>query len=211
MNLKKLFYLASLVLACSSASAGVVGYGDRTVFNAQGEIVHNTNFDDFSGRFSFPGDPFTRGDVTFNSGENLIVGECSYSIGCTRNVLAYNYWSPLTGSISSATHQYDLFGFDVAVTWGPISITVSTNQTAYTFSNLNVPNGSPNFAFKGFQATDGEYFTGFRIDSIGSGYLAGITDVAVGVSGNTEVPEPGTLALAGIALAGIAGLRRRKA
>jgi hypothetical protein len=211
MKLKnQLLFLASLVLASSSASSAVVGYSDRSAFDAQGQIIYNSNFDDFPRSFPAPGNPFTRGDVTYTSTDNLIIGDCAYSIGCARNVMVNNYWTPITGSISSATNLYTLFGFDVAATSDPITITVYTNQATYVSSNLSVPDGNPDFAFEGFAATGGEYFTGFRIDSAGSGYAAGMTDVALGLADSTQVPEPGTLALAGIALAGIARSRRRK-
>lgn len=213
MQLKhRLLFLASLVLVCSSASSAVVSYSDRSAFDAQGRIIYNSNFDDFPRTFTGPGNPFTRGDVTYTSQDNLIIGDCTYSIGCARNVIVNNYWTPITGDISSASNLYNLFGFDVAATSSdPITITLYTNLATYVSSNLSVPDGHPDFAFEGFAATGGEYFTGFRIDSAGSGFAAGITDVALGLADNTQVPEPGTLALAGIALAGIARSRRRKA
>src|SRR3954451_3941426 len=180
----KLRYLSlgALLFCCSlPGTAGVVTYSSRATFNSQGTIVFNSNFDDFYGTpFTNPGDPFTRGDVTYTSGANLGVGAGSpYSIGNARGVMSYNFWSPITGDISTASTLYDLFGLDVAVTSGPINITVNTNLNSYIFSGLTVADGSPTFTFEGFQATGGEYFTGFMISTQGPGFLPGMIDVAV--------------------------------
>lgn len=197
--------LGALLLCCSlPGTAGVVTYSSRATFNSQGTIAFNSNFDDFyAQQFTFPGDPFTRGDVTYTSGANLVVGSGgAYSIGDVRAVMSYDNWSPITGDISTASSLYDLFGFDLAVTSGTIDITVNTNLNSYLFSGLTVGDGNPNFTFEGFQATGGEYFTGFSVASQGSGFLPGMTDVAVGtsVAGAAAAPEPGTFSILGLAV-----------
>jgi hypothetical protein len=211
MKLTHIALAISLVAYSVGASAALTTFDNRTSFNAQGSISYNSNFADFGAGFGFPGTPFTRGDVTYVSAQNLTVGTgTGYSIGTWQTVMSNNYWSPLTGTIASTT-PYSLFGFDAAVTSGPVTITVSTNLDSYVFSDVSLPNGSSDFAFKGFQTTGaGEYFTGFRIDTLGGGYLPGVTNVAVGIT--SAVPEPETYAmlLAGLGLVG-AIARRRKA
>jgi hypothetical protein len=208
--------LKQLILGAALATSSIIAYAqvtmiaDRVSFNALGTIAYNSNFSDFSNSFDFPGDPFTRGDVTYISENNLTVGQNSgYSIGESQTVMSNNYWSPMTATIAS-TIPYNLFGFDAAVTSGPVDITISTNQNTYHFNELTLPDGSPTFAFEGFQAKgNGEYFTGFRIDTLGGGYLPGITNVAVGAA-VSAVPEPETYAmlLAGLCLMGF--MTRRK-
>ncbi len=209
---KKITIAIALTALTTMASAGLTTFSTRSSFNVQGAIAYNSNFSDFGTGFGYPGTPFTRGDVTYSSAENLTVGAGSgYSIGNAQTVMSNNYWSPLTGSIAVST-PYSLFGFDAAVTSGPVTVTIKTNQSTYSFAGLTLPNGSPDFAFLGYKTTGaGEYFTGFRIDTLGGGYLPGITNVAVGTV-VSAVPEPETYALllAGLGLMG-AVARRRKA
>ncbi len=201
--------VAVALLAPTAATAGVVTYGDVSSFNAQGTIAYDSNFSDFPFQtFSFPGDNFYRGGVTYTNEQNLIVGP-GYSIGAVQNVITNNYWTPVTGTIEHSPAEYNLFGFDLAVASGPVTITMYTNLNSYVFPGLSIPNGNPTFAFEGFRATDGEYFTGFRLDSVGSGYLPGMTNVEVGIAG--AVPEPSVFSAMLLGLGGlIAYARRRK-
>ncbi|MBB3222375.1 PEP-CTERM sorting domain-containing protein [Pseudoduganella umbonata] len=210
MNTRLVHLAAAALLAAvaGTASADVVFVAERDAFNALGTIAHNSNFDDFGPGFSFPGTPFTRGDVTYTSDENLTVGAgAGFGIGSLRTLISNDYFTGLTGTIAAG---YTLFGFDAAVSSGPVDITIATNQATYTFDGVALADGVSGLTFQGFQATGaGEYFTGFRIDTLGDGYLPGMTDVAVGVS---PVPEPATgmLLLGGLGVLGLARWRRAR-
>lgn len=199
---------ALLAAATTTASADVVFVAERDAFNALGTIAYNSNFDDFGAGFNFPGNPFTRGDVTYTSDENLTVGAgTDFGIGSLRTLISNDYFTGLTGTIAAG---YTLFGFDAAVSGGPVDITIATNQATYTFNDVELADGVSGLTFQGFQATGaGEYITGFRIDTLGDGYLPGMTDVAVGVS---PIPEPATgmLLLGGLGVLGLARWRSKK-
>ena len=129
-------------------SAEVITFSDQPDFDAQGTIVYDTNFDDFAnGQFSFPSTPFTRGDVTDTSSQNLIVNTI-YSIGLVTPVMSDNFWQPLTGTIAASSNQYDLFGFDLAMTSGPVDITIDTNLGTYSYDNPDDSQRRPGLRFR---------------------------------------------------------------
>ncbi|MET3133224.1 hypothetical protein AAKU55_003514 [Oxalobacteraceae bacterium GrIS 1.11] len=200
--------LLGLALAASAAlaQAGISTFDNRAVFDAQGRIAYNSNFDDFGRAYHFPGADFTRGDVSYVSDENLIVGAGTpFSVGAQRPVMSNEYWTPLAARVAAG---YSLLGFDAAVTSGPVEITLETNLGNYHFGAVTLPDGATAFGFKGFRTTGaGEYFTGFQLAAQGSGHLLGVTDVAVGM---TPVPEPSRGALLLLGMTAMAWVNRRR-
>jgi hypothetical protein len=106
-----------------------------------------------------------------------------------------------------------MFGFNIG-TYGSSTITIDiqTNVTTYVYSGLSIANSQAGMLqFLGYQTSPSEYFTGFNIIADnGSGNLPGITDVSLGHSGTSSVPEPTTILLFGVGLAGLGGFVCRK-
>ena len=210
MKQLKVFLVTGLLLLIGEvARASITEFTDRSDFNLQGVIAYNSNFQDYPGiqkysiGFSSPGDPFSRGDVTYTSSENLVWGPdgigASGHYTTTEPLIGNNAYTPIQGVIAT-TPKYTMFGFDIG-TFGssPISITVYTNQNSYTYPGLTIANSvEGKLDFKGYSTSSGEYFTGFKIVADnGSGNLPGMTNVAVGNLA-APAPEPDTLFLMGI-------------
>lgn len=196
-----------VLLGAGQAQGSVVLYTNQAAFQGQGQITQTSNFNDFGPGFSFPGDPFSRGGVTYNSGSNLIVGPATF-YAPVQNMMFYNGWTPLTGTLSG---QNNMFGFDAGVASfnfsnSLVNATIFTNQGSYSFNGLSLPIASTGLGFLGFVANgNGEYITGFSLSTQnGPGWAAGMTNVQLG-----NTPEPATIAVFGIMAAGALGLRRR--
>jgi hypothetical protein len=192
----------SALFAVGNAQAAITMVNSQGAFSSLGTITQNTNFDSYGSGWSYPGSPFTVGDLTFvEGGQNLIGGQTGYNF--TRNALTDNQ---VRGTTTNIAGQYDLFGFNAANFYnaGVATFDFITNLGSYQYLQ-SVPNGAQGFGFFGFAAGAGEYFTSFRFSGAGA---TGVTDVQLG--NVSPVPEPETYAmlLAGFGL--MAGIARRR-
>ena len=215
ISLITIILVLSVTCGCflpASSFASIVTYNTQSLFDAQGVMNFNSNFRDYGTGYGQPENHFTRGDVTYNSKENMTWGS-STAYTKTETLIGTNYWTPIVGSIATEP-QYNMFGFDIG-TWGksPITINVSTNLKNYTYPSLSIADSLlGQLEFKGFIASSGEYFTGFSIVAdLGSSYgLPGITNVALGHSNGSPVPVPSTMLLFASGIAGLAAVGKRK-
>lgn len=205
--------VAAVCLLPATSSAFLTTFSNRPGFEAQGFVWANSNFQDFGTGFGYPGEPFTRGYVTYQSSQNLTWGSAT-PYTTTEPLIGNNYWTPVLADIATGP-KFDMFGFDIG-TYGssPITITIYTDSNSYVYPNLTIADSQlGQLEFRGFVASAGEYFTGFRIETdLGNFYLPGITHVTVGITdiapSINAVPEPSTVALLG--LGGLLVWRRRK-
>jgi hypothetical protein len=202
----------AFVMLVGPVRADLVVYTNRATFDAQGTIQFNSDFDDFGSGFSNPGDPFTRGGVTYTSGANLVVGTAT-GYAPIRNVITFNGWTPFTGTVDN-TAEYSMFGFDFGSggRTDPIDVVITTNLGSYSYNDIVVPNVNQGLAFRGFTTDQAnEFITGFSLATTATGAFPGMTEVSVGLL--SAVPAPAGVILAGVGVAGLGGLswlRRRK-
>ena len=195
---------ASLALFVSSSHATVMLTNDAAAFQNSGNASVVSDFEEFGAGFSYPSDPLKQGGVSYSNTDNLIIGKGTQYTTNGSNMFVNNYWNPVKGTFYE---QFSLFGFDAG--WSNsddkgTTITIGTNLDSYVF-NVDFDKAS-SANFYGFIADDNEYFTSFNITSNVQNALNAIDNVAVG----TKVPEPASIALLGLGLAGIAFSRRRK-
>jgi hypothetical protein len=184
--------------------ANVTSVGSQATFSALGTIAQNTNWDAYGSGFSFPGSPFTVGDLTFVAGVENIIGGTGTTYNLARNLLTDNNFAGTTAVIAST---YDLFAVNAGNFFdsGTATFTVTTNLGNYSFNEFvfTAVDGAP-LTFLGFHADAGEYFTAVNWSGL---YATGVTDIQLGI---TAVPEPEIYAMMGIGLALIGFVARRK-
>jgi len=216
MNIKKISYVLIALVGTLAARAGLITINNEALFQSQGAITHNSNFNDFGTAFNVPGDPFTRGDVTYLSGFNFTWGSATIFTS-TQTLIGYGNYAPITNTIANSP-QYNMLGFEIGSSYissylgATTTITVTTNLGTYTFANLNIADSNQGqLDFKGFIADPGEYFTGFQVINDGGVHsLPGLTNVQVGHSTSNSVPDDASvIALVGMTFLGLVWARRR--
>lgn len=190
--------LAILSLLSMTAVASVTTYSDRTTFENLGSISFDYGFGDVDtasgGGLSFESDPWHTNGVTYNTGNNLVIGPSLLGFGLTSNLFTSNSAAPgglVTGNIDTG---FNLFGFDLSTVFGSslVNITVATNLATYNFTD-QAALLAPGSTFVGLSAGAGEYFTSFSIANANSATVPTIDNVTLGQV--SPVPEPSTITM----------------
>ena len=206
--------LVALLLPMA-ANAGLIVIETQEELDAAGNITQHINWDTnvtqqpgwekkHRTKFLQPGDPFTVGDITFVSGKRSSIG----GIDAYRMDRALLTDDAVLGTTALIANRYDLLGFNAGNFRGSSTalFSIVTDVATYDFHfDVLTYRDHGTLTFFGFQATGGEYIKSFAWSGPGA---TGLTDIQIGTA--TAVPEPGTLALFGIGLAGIGLARLRK-
>ena len=212
--MKTITMLSVIVCYCLYAAvthATLTNFNSRTAFNSNGNITYNYGFEDFTGSSYYEvGGPWPSHGVTYTTDDNIIIGPTRGS-GNSTNVLIYNHWTPLTAAIDPG---FDMFALDLGVLGvdSLLNFYLDTNIATYSLTNLSVSGVGVGLDFYGFVAGSGEFFTGFRLESVsGVGSAAAIDNVTLGNSTPQPptVPEPSTLLLLGVGLLGMGMMKKR--
>ncbi len=203
------FVLTAIALAyligMGNAYALVVQIDSQSAFSADGTIFQNTNWDSYGAGFFYPPSSFTVGDLTFVAGGQNIIGGVGTPYNLSRNLFTDNFGLGMTILIAGT---YDMFAVNAGHFAFPGSavFTITTNLGTYTFNEtVSVAYNQGPLTFLGFEADAGEFFTSVNWTWGFSGVNAvGVTDVQLG-----SIPEPATLALLGLGLAGLGFNKRR--
>lgn len=206
----RILALTAASIITSQSMAAVILTNNFTTFQNSGTTSLVSTFEEFSpSGFSFPSDPYIQGGISYNNADNLIInGGTPYTTNGT-NMLVNNYWNPVQGTF---TQNFNLFGFDAG--WSSsddngTTITIGTTLSTYIFNvNFDIASSAD---FYGFVADTNEFFTSFTISSNNQYALNAIDNVFTGSASNsTNVSEPASISLLGLAIAAL-GWSRRKA
>lgn len=206
---KQLAMMAISGLIASSSFAGVSLTTNLATFQGAGTSSVVSTFEEFpSNGFSYPSNPYLQGGVSYSNTSNLIVNNGTSYITNGTNMMVNDWWNPNKGTFYQ---NFSLFGFDAGWTNADDNgtvITIGTNLGNYVFNvDFNVASSAD---FYGFVADVNEFFTSFSISSNNNNALDGIDNVRVGGAGGSSVPEPTSLTLIALGLAGFGAMRRKQ-
>lgn len=198
----------------------------RTSFLASLSGVGTEDFSPFSSgatqplSLSFAG---SSGSITATlSGSGEVLGPDPVGVGrfntsgATAAAVGGNWWD-VSGAFaldfSAPIAAFGFYGTDIGDFTGQVTVAlrdaVTSAVTSYTINNtVDGPNAS--LLFWGFIDSSATYDRITFGNTAGGTDFFGFDDMTIGDRGQINVPEPGSLALVGLAMAGLAGLHRRR-
>lgn len=193
-----------LLALCAPASAGVITFTDQASFQAA--TAPGGYFNDFS---SLTPDtsygnlqPFSNGTYSYNvtAPFDLFSGQAGFPFISTQqnsDVMTITFTGAAVTAVGMNTFSTDKLN---GVDGGPITVTLASGES-HTFPT-----------------TDAATFVGFTSDASivslsfeSTGHYAAVTNLYVGATATTAIPEPSSLAMAATASAlALAAFRRRR-
>lgn len=194
--------VASLIAASGATQATTVTYSDRASWQAATASSSTVNFNSGSDQV-FRGSTYVEGGVTFTSTSVYSIYDISYDAAYHSSgyldLEGSNRGMAFGSGITSLAFDFGAF-YDEAVT---LNITFD-NGSIFTATVT-----APASAYGFFGLTSESAFSSVSLTST-QAFLA-LDDVSFGsANSTTNVPEPGSLALVGLALAAAATARRRQ-
>jgi len=209
-----LLVIAGLMLLSTFVQAAPILYTDASSWTAATSNVTTIDFNEV-GFEQYYGGGYSNGDLTVTGSSNYLFGwgppeaqdfgTGNYLIG------AYDSGATVTETFSGENQAAgtDLGLYDAS---GTLDYDFTTFNGASVTGSVNAVNGS--LSFVGIVADSGDWVTSLTITlptQVGEGFgNIAVDNTSYGNSGTLSTPEPGSLALLGSGMIGVASLLRRR-
>jgi len=212
-----LLAMAGLVLLSSFVQADPVLYTDATAWAAAASDVTTIDFNEVGFEQYFGGGGYSNGDLTVTGSSSYLFGwgpPDSQNLGTGKYLIgAYSSGATVTETFSGENQAAgtELGVYDAS---GTLDYDFTTEDGDSLSGNVSAVNGS--WLFVGAVADPGDWITSLTITlptQLGEGFgNIAVDNTVYGDAGAPAVstPEPGSLALLGSGMVGLAGVLRRR-
>lgn len=215
--LSGVFGAVLMAFATQTALAAPITYNSQAAYLAAigGSADVTENFNAFVADQPFRNSSFDVGPFTLSSSgtsQNLntqnTVDASPFSFGTFADVNGTTFAHFfISGGATTASIDFDMPIVGFGATFKELSNSTTISFTTQSGAKILTPGIGEGVAFFGFTLDPGETLTSFTFSRPSGGDGFGMDDVLLA---KQSIPEPGTLALFGLGLAGLAFARRRK-